>query len=252
MPARYDHVASMYASAPDDLSTPAVAALLELTGPVDGQRVLDLACGHGLVARELARRGAHVVGLDLSGALLERARAAAHEGVRAIEYVLGDAAAADVLRGDRFDALVCNFGLSDIDDLDGVLANVHRLLSTDGRFVFSILHPCFAGAANVSGSWPSGSSYYDERWWLADGELSSLRREVGANHRTVSTYVNSLAAHGLTIVAMAEPEPEPSWTSERPEAAVQPVYLVVACRASATDPAVGSADEPTPVVPDAP
>jgi hypothetical protein len=54
-----------------------------------------------------------------------------------------------------------------------------------------------------------------------------LRRQVGANHRTVSTYVNTLARHDLVIVSMAEPEPEPSWTVDRPDAAAQPVYLVV-------------------------
>ncbi len=134
-----------------------------------------------------------------------------------------------MLDGAEFDLVVSNFGLSDIDDLDGVCASVSRLLVPGGRFVFSILHPCFAGAAEVSGSWPSGSTYYDERWWRADGELSRLRREVGANHRMVSTYVNALAAQQLMIVAMVEPEPEASWTTERPEAATQPVYLVIAC-----------------------
>ena len=72
--------------------------------------------------------------------------------------------------------------------------------------------------------------YYDERWWRADRELSTLRREVGANHRTLSTYLNTLTGNGLQLEATAEPRPEESWTVERPEAAVQPVYLVVACR----------------------
>jgi hypothetical protein len=50
--------------------------------------------------------------------------------------------------------VVCSFGLSDIDDLDGTLANTHRLLRHDGVFAFSILHPCFAGGAEVSASRP--------------------------------------------------------------------------------------------------
>jgi SAM-dependent methyltransferase len=233
MIARYDPVAEMYASADDDVTAPAVAALLDLVGPVEGRRALDLACGHGLVARELARRGAEVVGLDLSNELLERAPRAGDGTAPSIRYVLGDASSPAVLTDEVFDVVVCNFGLSDIDDLAGVCANVRRLLVPDGRFVFSILHPCFAGAAEVSGSWPTGSTYYDERWWRADGALSTLRREVGANHRTLSTYVNALSGHGLPVVAMAEPQPEPSWTTERPEAATQPVYLVVSCRRAA-------------------
>jgi SAM-dependent methyltransferase len=232
MTARYDRVAAEYASAGDDLERPAVAALLDLTGAVDGKRVLDLACGHGLVARELVRRGAQVVGLDVSRLLLEQARRIDPAAALHLEYVHGDAAAAGVLSGARFDTIVCNFGLSDIDDLDGAIGNVARLLVPGGRFVFSILHPCFGGASDVSGSWPADSTYYDERWWLADGELSTLRREVGANHRMLSTYMNSLIENGLRIEAIVEPAPERAWTRERLEASAQPVYLVVGCRRS--------------------
>ncbi|HEV7758845.1 MAG TPA: class I SAM-dependent methyltransferase [Acidimicrobiales bacterium] len=230
MSARYDLIAAAYASGEDDLSSPAVAALLDLAGPLRGQRVLDLACGHGPVARDLARSGAHVVGLDISTELIKRARQTEARTSWGIEYEIGDVADPDVLAGTTFDAVVCNFGMSDIDDIDGACATVARLLRPGGRFVFSILHPCFGGTASVCGSWPSNGTYYDERWWRADRELSTLRREVGANHRTLSTYLNTLTGNGLQLEATAEPRPEESWTIERPEAAVQPVYLVVACR----------------------
>jgi ubiquinone/menaquinone biosynthesis C-methylase UbiE len=227
--ARYDLIAAEYASGDDDLSSPAVGALLDLAGPVRGQRILDLACGHGTVARDLARKGAHVVGLDISTQLIKRAEAAEARAAWGITYEVGDAADPDVLAGSTFDLVVCNFGMSDIDDLDGACATVARVLRPGGRFVFSILHPCFGGTASVCGSWPSNGTYYDERWWRADRELSSLRREVGANHRTLSTYLNTLTRSGLELEATAEPRPEESWTAERPEAAVQPVYLAVAC-----------------------
>lgn len=228
--ARYDQVAGSYASGEDDLSTPAIAALLDLVGPVRGHRALDLACGHGLVARELARRGARVVGLDISKELIVRARSIELATRLGIEYEHGDAAASEVLLDAEFDVIACNFGLSDIDDLEGVCATVARTLVPGGRVVFSILHPCFAGSANVSGSWPSNRTYYDEGWWRADGELSVLRREVGANHRMLSTYVNTLVQAGLRLEAMVEPQPEVSWTAGRPDAALQPVYLVMSCR----------------------
>jgi len=228
--ARYDAVADTYAGGPDDLTNPAAAALLDLTGPVAGADVLDLACGHGVVARELARRGATVVGLDLSAGLLDRARAREAAAPLGIRYVHGSATDVDALAGERFDVVVCNFGLSDIDDLDGACATVAAGLRPGGRFVFSILHPCFAGDEQVSGAWPTDGTYYDEGWWRASGARSTLRREVGANHRTVSTYVNALVAHGLAVDAMVEPRPEASWTTDRPAAAAQPVYLAVRCR----------------------
>ena len=65
--ALYDPVADFYAAGfPDRYDESATAALLALTGPVDGLDVLDLACGRGRITRELARRG-RLVGVDLAG-----------------------------------------------------------------------------------------------------------------------------------------------------------------------------------------
>lgn len=231
--ARYDAIADDHAAGADRYEGSAVSALLELIGPCLGGRALDLACGHGPVARELARRGATVTGIDLSGELLQRARSHDDDANLTIEYRLGDVANPDVLEGAEFDLVVSNFGLSDIDDLDGVCRTVGRVLVAGGRFIFSILHPCFAGAPGVSGSWPTRGSYYVEGWWRADGELSVLRRQVGANHRMLSTYLNSLVRNGLAIEQVLEPRPEAEWVQNRPGSGSQPVYLVVLCRRTA-------------------
>ncbi len=224
--ARYDDVAEFYTGSFDDADDPAARALLELTGPVGGLRVLDLACGHGRITRVLHGRGAATTGVDLSAALLARAVAL---GPPDITYVHGDAAAPGPLPGAPFDAVVCSFALSDIDDLAGALGTVAAALRPGGIFAFSILHPCFPGAGEVSGAW--SGSYHDEGWWRADGALSALRRRVGANHRTLATYVNALTRHGLRIEEMREPRAPESWaTGERAQAARFPLYLVVRCR----------------------
>ena len=70
--ARYDAVADFYATAFDAIDDPASMALLDLIGSPGGLRILDLACGHGRITRELARRGADVTGADMSAALTER------------------------------------------------------------------------------------------------------------------------------------------------------------------------------------
>ena len=48
-------------------------------------------------------------------------------------------------------------------------------------------------------------SYVDEGFWIADGAQSSLRRRVGAVHRTVSTYINTFLTQGLTLERLDEP-----------------------------------------------
>jgi 2-polyprenyl-3-methyl-5-hydroxy-6-metoxy-1,4-benzoquinol methylase len=58
--ARYDAVADFYIDGFDSAGDPASLALLDMLGPVTGLRVLDVACGHGRITRELARRGANV------------------------------------------------------------------------------------------------------------------------------------------------------------------------------------------------
>jgi hypothetical protein len=124
---------------------------------------------------------------------------------------------------------VCSFGLSDIDDLDRALSNVLRCIADGGRFVFSILHPCFPGGADISGSWPPHGGYSEEGRWYADGRGSTLRSQVGANHRMLSTYLNALRDHGLVVDQIAEPGPPASWTRNRPLVARFPVFLVVGC-----------------------
>ena len=65
--ARYDAVADFYAAGwPDSGDDPVARALLGLCGDVAGERVLDLACGHGRITRQLAGRGAIVTGIDIS------------------------------------------------------------------------------------------------------------------------------------------------------------------------------------------
>ena len=223
--ARYDAIADVYAAEFVSADDPVSTALLDLAGPVAGLRVLDIACGHGRVSRELARRGAQVTGLDISARLLGLAAQAEQQHPLGITYLLADIAAWPGPEAD-FDVATCRFGLSDIDDLDGCAKSVARALRPGGRLAISILHPCFGGGVNVSGSWPAGLTYYHEQRWTADAALSTLRRVVGASHRTLSTYLNTLRRHGLTLDELAEPAPPPGWAAARPDAARQPLYLV--------------------------
>jgi len=229
--ARYDDVADFYeAGWPDSYDDAVSVALFAAVGELAGLAVLDVACGHGRITRELARRRAsRVVGLDVSAQLIQKATAAELGVPLGIRYVNVDLCAPSLLDGEVFDVVVCSFGLSDIDDLDRALSNVVRCLAGGGRFVFSILHPCFPGGGDVSGSWPPQGGYSDERRWYADAPGSTLRSQVGANHRMLSTYLNALRDHGLVLDQILEPGPPASWTRDRPEVARFPVFLVVGC-----------------------
>jgi ubiquinone/menaquinone biosynthesis C-methylase UbiE len=232
--ARYDEIADFYEEgAGGTVTDPATAALLDLAGDVRGMRLLDVACGQGRVARELAAGGARVTGLDISDGLLAKARVCEAARPLGIDYVHCDVTAAGVLDGQAFEGAVCNYGLSDIDDLDGLLANVARLLRPGGWFVFSMLHPCFPGwGSDAPSSWPPDKGYYQEGWWLARN--TGCRGQVGSSHRMISTYLNRLTRHGLVLDVVAEPPPgseaEQRRGGERPPgAATVPFYLAGRC-----------------------
>ncbi|HUP87017.1 MAG TPA: class I SAM-dependent methyltransferase [Acidimicrobiales bacterium] len=168
-------------------------------------RVLDIGCGPGNWARHLAKAGCVVTGVDSSAQLLEFAREQERVEPAGITYIEASASDTELLLGETFDRILASMSLSDIDDLDGALANVGRLLGPNGAFVFSILHPCFPGSGSSLASWPP-AGYYAEGWWLAEGH-HGYRGAVGANHRTLSTYFSALARNGLSADRIREPAP---------------------------------------------
>lgn len=230
---RYDQFADFYAEfAPDQYDDPPMTSLLELIGEVNGLRLLDLACGHGRLTREMARRGAHATGIDISLALLAKGRARERAEPLGIDYIHEDAASPDALAGARFDAVVCSFGLSDIDDLDGAIATVARVLPPGRFFAFSMLHPCYPGspAHGATPSWPPERGYYDEGWWRAETPSGGIRPRVGSNHRMLSTYVNTFARNGFVIESMIEPKPPLHWIESAGDEDLRPIYLVARYR----------------------
>lgn len=94
-----------------------------------GARVLDVGCGTGISARQLAARGWRVVGLDPNAAMLEAARAEPMDG---LEYVLADAESPPDLG--PFDAIVGGQSFHWLD-LDRALPRFAELLGGSGRVV---------------------------------------------------------------------------------------------------------------------
>jgi 2-polyprenyl-3-methyl-5-hydroxy-6-metoxy-1,4-benzoquinol methylase len=124
------------------LVRPATERLLEAR---PGQHVLDLACGNGGFARRLAGLGCRVLACDFSPTFLERARARTADQAGQIEYRLADLTDRGQLLalGGPFDAAVCNMAIMDMATVTPLLEGLRLLLRPGGRFVFSVLHPCF-------------------------------------------------------------------------------------------------------------
>jgi 2-polyprenyl-6-hydroxyphenyl methylase / 3-demethylubiquinone-9 3-methyltransferase len=103
------------------------------------QKLLDVGCGGGLLAEEFARSGLLVTGIDPAAESIETARAHALESGLNIEYRVGS--------GERlffddasFDHVACCDVLEHVDDLDGVLGEIARVLKPGGLFLYDTIN----------------------------------------------------------------------------------------------------------------
>lgn len=144
--------------------------LLEHARPRPGERVIDLACATGIVARRVAPtvgRDGDVVGVDVDPGMLAVARdRAASEGV-AVEWRRGDASDLD-MPDDAFDLVLCQQGLQFFDDPAAALRESARVLDDDGRMVLNVWQPL-------------------ERHPVYDALLSAEARHLGADLAEVAT-----------------------------------------------------------------
>jgi 2-polyprenyl-3-methyl-5-hydroxy-6-metoxy-1,4-benzoquinol methylase len=250
MPASaYDEIAEWYdawlgSNTGSMLGDPFYPAVEPLIGDVTGQRICELACGQGRVARHLTAQGAEVVAVDISEKLLEFARRYEAADPRGIAYVRADVQsrseaddrelAARGLVDEAFDGVICYMALMDIPELEPTLRTVSRILRPGGWFVFAILHPCFNSAGSGEQLTPEGwirtvAGYFGEGYWRSDTRPGPPGK-IGAYHRTLSTYVSALGDVGLVVERIAEPRVTGTHAERRPIWAVVSGALAIRCR----------------------
>jgi SAM-dependent methyltransferase len=115
------------------LTAQAIEPLLDAVRLKKGMSFLDIASGPGYVASAAAKRGATVLGVDFSAAMVAQAQKL-HPGV---EFREGDAEQLPLGNG-LFDAAVMNFGILHLGQPEAALLEAHRILRTGGRFAFSV------------------------------------------------------------------------------------------------------------------
>jgi SAM-dependent methyltransferase len=200
--ARYDQFVDWFEDFRPALDDDEVDALRRFLGAGKG-RCLDLGCGTGVAIPELARLGWTVVGIDLSEAMLSRARAHDAELHRT---------SADSLPFDdeSFDAAVCLWLHTDVDDFSAVLREAARVLRPGAPFVYVGAHPCFVGPHSrfiFAKGTPTLHPGYRRTERYDDGPAigpDGLRARVGATHLPLGLFVQGFLDAGFQIERFEE------------------------------------------------
>lgn len=171
--------------------------------PPPGRATLDIGCGEGRVARDLARRGHRVTGVDASPTLVHYA-AEAHPGG---EYVVADAAALP-FEGGAFDVVVAFNSLMDVDDMPGLVREAARVLERRGAFCVSITHPLADSGRFVGDDFVVRGSYYGRRRFGQTIERGGIRMDFRGWCYPLEDYARAFEDAGFVIEALREP-PDP-------------------------------------------
>ena len=191
------------------------AWMLDALGDVDGREVLDIGCGDGRFCRLLAGLGAHVTGIDVTDAFIDRAR---HLASRGETYLVGDAEQLAELDDATFDLAVSYIVLVDLFDMDSAVAAAYRVLRTGGRFVVCNIHPI---RSSLSDGWVKRGD--DKLFYPVDNYTVEGPREWrvwGAPfinmHRSLSRHIDAFLGSGFKLTALREPTPTPAQLAANP------------------------------------
>ena len=118
----------------DDAEMP---CMLKMLGDVWGKRILDIGCGTGHLSEELCKRGAQVIGIDISEGMLEVAKKKRDKKELDIEYLYMDAFE---LRFDEPFDIICSMAAFEfIDDMESIFKSMNTVLKEDGTIVIGTI-----------------------------------------------------------------------------------------------------------------
>jgi ubiquinone biosynthesis O-methyltransferase len=158
--------------------------ILELVGDVSGRRVLDVGCGDGAFALDLASRGAVVTGIDASAAMIDAAKDRAKRAKADVTFRLGTAEQLP-FPSEQFDFVTAITILCFVDDATPVFREIARVLRPRGRLVIGELGKwsTWAAARRVR-AWLGSRLWHHARFRTAD-ELRGLAEQASLDIRSV-------------------------------------------------------------------
>ena len=219
----WGRVAEWYNELFDDKNTYQKAVILpNLLRVMDikkGDVVLDLACGQGFFSREFNKKGAKVIGVDISKELIDIAIKNSPKG---IEYHVSSADRIEFIADQSVDKAAIILATQNIDNFKDALRECNRVLRPEGRLFIVLNHPAFRTPKESSWGWdPSANSGQGAQYRRVDRYLSELKAPIqmhpGENpkeitlsfHRPLQSYFKAFRKNNFVVAGLEE------WVSNR-------------------------------------
>ena len=221
--------------------------VLRLLAPMPGERVIDVACGQGVLCRLLNERSIETLGVDAARDLIELAKKRQLDfktDARA-SFLVGDARELGFLDARHYDAAACVLAIQNIHPIQPVFDSVARVLKPFGRFVIAMMHPCFRGAKESHWGWDDASKTQFRR---VDRYLIPRKSPIVAHpgkksesdytwtfHKPIEDYVKAARNAGMMIDAIEEAPshktsgPGPRQAAENQSRKEIPMFLTMRC-----------------------
>lgn len=186
-------------------------AIVEAVCADEPASVLDIGCGEGWLAKELADRGMTVSGADIIPELIENAKEKVNGHFVVASYE--DIAAHTTSLGGPFDVIVINFALIGKESTENLLASLPPYLSPGGKLFIQTLHPhCRKQMEDYTSGWKNGS-------W--DGLGDQFTQPYQWYFRTLEDWLELLNRSGFSKISFSEPiHPQTR----------QPLSVILRCR----------------------
>jgi len=163
---------------------PVRLSYVERSGPLAGRTVVDVGCGGGLLSEAMARKGAHVVGLDMADELLRVAQLHAMESGVSVDYRHEPAERHALEHAGRYDVVTCMEMLEHVPDPASVVQALGTLARPGGHVFVSTLNRtprayvmAILGAEYVLRLLPAGTHTYEK--FIRPSELAAWARDAG-------------------------------------------------------------------------
>lgn len=168
-------------------------AVVSLLFSLPGNRLLDIGCGEGWLARALGARGFRVTGIDAVAGLVEKARQRGGGEFHVMAYEeISESSITE-----KFDIAVCNFSLLGKTSVEHVFKQVPKVLNNSGCLVIQTLHPhASCGDAPYVDGWREGS-------W--SGFSDAFVDPAPWYFRTLASWIALFHECGMTLTAIQEP-----------------------------------------------